>query len=244
MRRPEANLSRSQSDITEDTYIAPTTVLSQDKNSISVWVLGSGSGSNLRALLNDQQGYRISGVLTDRPCGCEEIAKLYSVPCARVPRSLGMSPEDYDRELLKVLRLHEVDLLFLAGYKRMVTPVLLNVYPRRILNVHPADLSDRKYIGLSAVADALKAGEKRTRSSVIVVNEAMDGGPVIVSGPWLDVALGVKPGEHQEKQKAASDWPATVMAVRLFAQGRVVVDETGVSIDGQRAGVAGYEMEK
>lgn len=200
---------------------------------LSLGVLGSGGGSNLRALLNaaeEDPSFSVEAILSDRPCGCQEIAKERGIP-----HRTATAPTD--EAMLDALSLLEersglpFDLLFLAGYMRLVKSPLLEAFPNRILNVHPADLAPpRRYVGLGAVRAALEAEEKRTRSSIIVVDESIDGGPLLVSGPWVEYREGFpltreQIQAHQARQKELSDWPAAVTAVQLVASGKVGIDQ-------------------
>ena len=107
----------------------------------------------------------------------------------------------------------------------LLSPVWLNAYPNKILNIHPADLTTRKYIGANAVFDALQNGETKTRSTAILINEEVDGGPIIALGPWVLYEEGYpvtkeKAARHQEKQKRLSDWPVTIQALETIGKKR------------------------
>jgi len=135
------------------------------------------------------------------------------------------------------------DLIVLGGYMRLVGEPLLRAYPDKIINVHPADLSlltqkfERKYVGEDAVYDAIKAGEERTKSSVIMVDGGIDHGEILTQGPLVDVREDfLRMGEaeqkyclrevadaHQSKQKEKSDWPALTLALKLIAEGRIAL---------------------
>lgn len=241
---------------------------------MNVVAFGSGSGTNIEALLIAAQKsalFRVVAVCCDRPCRCEAIAASHRIPSLtkdfrRFFHSHGSSNTKdkelrtlYDREFVTALQLlaeregFAIDLLVLAGYMRLVHSPFLDAFPRKIINVHPGDLSkcrkdgSRPYIGIDAVAKALREGEKATRSSVILVNGEMDGGLVLVSGPWVDVepdfVLNKKSiAKQQKRQKEKSDWPALTTAVRLIAEGRLSYeDNEGVALDGKNLGLAGYQ---
>ncbi len=140
----------------------------------------------------------------------------------------------------------EIDLIVLGGYMRLVKQPLLDSYPDKIINVHPADLTilndleprkSRKFIGADAVYDAILAAEPATRSSVIIVDDGEDHGEIITSGPLVKVEYhfrdplllreyvngnDVSDG-HQERQKKESDWPALTTALSLIAEGRIAL---------------------
>ncbi|MEM2978542.1 MAG: formyltransferase family protein [Candidatus Hadarchaeales archaeon] len=140
---------------------------------------------------------------------------------------------EYERRLLSVMEEKgwEPDVVACSGYMYVLTPVFLKRFPNRVLNVHPADLSieeggRRKYTGLHAVRDQLEAGEKVTRSTVHVMIEEADQGPILVISPPLPVE-GRSPEEQQELMKVKCDGPAYREALRLLSEGRFALDERG-----------------
>jgi hypothetical protein len=107
----------------------------------------------------------------------------------------------------------------------------------------------RKYVGANAVFDALMNGETKTRSSVILIDENVDTGPILVSGPWLQYTEGFpvtfkRAAYHQDKQKTFSDWKVCIKAVELIAKGLLGIDEKQqVYFDNRPAGKGGYLLE-
>lgn len=211
---------------------------------INVIVFGSGSGTNLQALINAQKqnkNFIIKAVFTDRKCKCQDIALAEGIPLIYLSYqnffkdNNTKTQHDYYSGVLKLLKETEkkyfftTDIIFLAGYMRLITEPLLTAYKNKILNVHPADLTvknpdgSRRYIGANAVTMALEDGQKETRSCVILIDETIDGGPILVSGPAVKYE-GPHPitkesaAAHQEKQKQQSDWPAAITALSLFAE--------------------------
>ncbi len=204
--------------------------MSEGSPPLGVIVFGSGSGTNLKALIDAQDGtYKVLAVFSDRPCRCQEIAKAYGIP--GILHEKRVAKGKYDEDIVELLRPFQADLIVLAGYMKLVREPLLEAYPGKIINVHPADLTrcdssgKRKYIGLNGVYDALVAGEKETCSTVIQVDASVDGGPILVLGPSVPYTgpYPVTPEsaqEHQEKQKKESDWPALIETVKGIATKR------------------------
>lgn len=137
----------------------------------------------------------------------------------------------------------QFDLAILAGYMRLFKGPLLRRFHHRAINVHPADLltltdqGTRKYIGENAVYDALKAGERKTRSSIILVDPQIDAGAILVSGPWLAYAgkediTQDEADKHQTAQKKASDWPALRFALRAIARSELGLHKRKFHPDG------------
>jgi len=181
--------------------------------------------------MRGQGFYRIVAAFADRQCGFLEIARGHNLPAICHPYSEHRgSKEEYDAEIHESLRSYGPDIIFLAGYMRLIRAPLLKAYPNRILNVHPADLTliddrgNRKYVGADALADALRQGETATRSSVIIVDEGIDTGHIVALGPSVAYAGG-RPlteealSKHREKHKRLSDWVVSVDALNLVATG-------------------------
>lgn len=215
-----------------------------------VAVLFSGGASALKYLLENDPNvgriYEFVGALTDRPDASGiSIAQQAHIPVEILSfreflRERGASFRDpkareaYFTEVVKRLEKWAPDVLMLSGFMLIVTEPLLGAYRGRILNVHPADLTitdaqgRRKYVGLDAVRRALEAGEKFTRSTVHLVTEEVDGGPILTLSEPLEVVPGISPEEHQERMKWACDGPAYQKALELLAEGRVwICEDTG-----------------
>ncbi len=259
------------------------------------WVgFGSGSGTNLRECAKVIKPVLI---FSDKPdvklLNLEELADVPKIVidgkeyCGSWKKAEG-NPDleskyeensiKYNQLILDELRKFErkkeitIDLIVLGGYMRLIKEPLLGNFKDKIINVHPAKLSEwingteRKYIGEDAVYDAIKAGETKTRSSVIIVNEKIDGGEILVMGPELVVEkeyLQITEKEkskhireyadaHQNKQKIISDWPALTTTLELIARNRLKLGtertwEDGlrcVYLDGNALSYGGYQMNK
>ena len=160
-------------------------------------------------------------------------------------------------------QLCQLDLIVLGGYMRLLSEPLLSAYKDKIINVHPADLSvlaggKRKYVGAHAVADALRAGEPSTRSSVILVDGGVDHGEILTQGPEVALdtekftALGFDEYVqwHQQQQKEQSDWPALAAAFSFISEGRLAVGKEKffhqewrrIYLDGQSLSYQGFRI--
>lgn len=216
--------------------------------------------------------YEIKILFSDRCCRFIDIGYLQDIPVIYhsfrdFRRKLPQAPPEcadirflYDQENLNLLleesrrRGFSIDLILLAGYMRIIHPPLLNYFKNRIVNIHPADLTvrpptgQRAYVGGHAVKDALLAGEAYTRSSVILVDEMIDTGPIIASGPRVtydDVYPITQESieRHQSKQKSMSDWPVCTEVVQYIADGRIGLDQNNnVYLDGIRQPERGIEI--
>ena len=141
-----------------------------------IGVLVSGEGTNLRALID--AGLPIAAVASNRgDAGALARADAAGIP-NRVFELDGYSDRAArDRELADWLQLRGVDLIVLAGYMHLLTPVFLDRFRDRIVNVHPSLLP--QFPGGQAIADALDAGVDTTGVTVHYVDEGLDTGAVI-----------------------------------------------------------------
>jgi len=147
-------------------------------------ILGSGKGTNCRAILERirsgvlpaEARVVISDVL-DAPI--LDIAREFSIPNAYLPpgRFRTRLEPQAEMELVRMLRDAGVELVILAGFMRVLKSPMLEAFPRRILNIHPALLP--KFPGLEAWKQALAAGEKVTGCTVHYVDEGIDHGDII-----------------------------------------------------------------
>jgi len=151
---------------------------------LGLGILGSGKGSNCRALLESiragavpAEGRVVISDVLDAPI--LEIARKFSVPNAYLPPGqfrTRLEPSA-EMELVQMLRDAEVELVVLAGFMRVLKAPMLQAFPRRIINVHPSLLP--KFPGLEAWKQALDAGETVTGCTVHYVDEKIDHGDII-----------------------------------------------------------------
>ncbi len=147
-------------------------------------VLGSGKGSNFRAVLASIENGRLDAevalVISDvAGAGILQFAAGAGIPTATVtdPRfKTKLSPE-IEAGQVALLQKAGVDLVVLAGYMRMIKAPTLDAFPRRIINIHPSLLP--KFPGLEAWRQALEAGEKTAGCTVHYVDSGMDSGEII-----------------------------------------------------------------
>ena len=146
-------------------------------------VLISGRGSNLQAILDSVDGERLDarvGVVVSNRASAEglERAERAGVPTAVLSHEDYDSREGFDEAVLARLREHHVDVVCLAGFMRILSPVLVRAFPNRILNIHPSLLP--AFVGLHAQRRALEHGVKVTGCTVHLVDEELDHGPILL----------------------------------------------------------------
>lgn len=159
---------------------------------LRIGVLVSGRGSNLQAIIdNIEKGALtavIAVVISDQADAYSlERAKKHSIPAVHVSaKGYKEKRDEYDGLLVKELRKFKVDLVCLAGFMRIITPVLIKAFPGRILNIHPSLLP--AFPGLHVQKKAIEHGVRFSGCTVHFVEEGMDTGPIIIQAvvPVLD----------------------------------------------------------
>jgi phosphoribosylglycinamide formyltransferase-1 len=157
----------------------------------NIGILLSGRGSNFLAIADNIASGRISQariavVISNVPeARGIEVARQRGLTTALIP-SKGKSREDHDREMVAVLKRHEVSLICLAGYMRLLSPWFVQQFPHRILNIHPSLLP--AFPGLEAQQQAFAYGVRIAGCTVHFVDEELDHGAIVVqkSVPVLD----------------------------------------------------------
>lgn len=148
---------------------------------LSVAVLISGTGSNLRALLEAARHpdfpARIVVVGADREADGLAHAEEFGIPSFTVPFRSFRSREEWGAELGRQLAVWQPDLVVLSGLMRLLPASLVARYAPHLINTHPAYLPE--FPGAHGVRDALAAGVTETGASVIVVDDGVDSGPVL-----------------------------------------------------------------
>lgn len=192
---------------------------------LKIGVLLSGSGTNLQAII-DAAGeglpVEIVRVVSSRPdaYGIER-AKAAGIPVTVLNRDAYADPEAADACIVAELREAGAEYVVMAGYMRKVTPVMLDAFPDRVLNLHPALLPSFK--GAHAIADAFGAGVKVTGITVHFANEDYDKGPIVAQR-----AVEVREDDTLEALEARiheAEHALYPEVLRLVAEGRVSVGE-------------------
>ena len=149
----------------------------------SLGILLSGRGSNFVAIADSIDAgripdARIAAVVSNKPDSPGISIALERGLIALVIPSKGKSRDDHDREVVCELKEHNVDLVCLAGYMRLLSPWFVQQFPRKILNIHPSLLP--AFPGLEAQEQAFAYGVKVSGCTVHFVDEELDHGPIIV----------------------------------------------------------------
>lgn len=162
-----------------------------------VGILLSGRGSNFEAIYNtsqrDNANFEVVVVISNKPKarGLER-AREFGLPVHGVSKRKFSSKEAFEHELVRLLKEYEVNLVCLAGYMRIVGEPLLEAYPSRIMNIHPALLPS--FPGLDGQKQALEYGVKVSGCTVHFVDSGVDTGPIIQQN-----VVPVLEGDDEEK---------------------------------------------
>ncbi len=153
---------------------------------LKIGVLLSGSGTNLQAIIDAvrDEGLPVDivKVISSRPdaYGIER-ARAAGIPAVALNRDVYADPLAADARIVEELRAAGAEYVAMAGYMRKLTPVMLDAFPDRVLNLHPALLPSFK--GAHAIRDAYEAGVKVTGVTVHFANEDYDKGPIVAQEP-------------------------------------------------------------
>jgi phosphoribosylglycinamide formyltransferase-1 len=158
---------------------------------LALGVLVSGTGTNLQAILDAIAARtldaRVAVVVSNVPgAGALDRGRRSGADAVVVDHTDYADRNAFDEAVLEVLRAHDVELVVLAGFMRLLGPVLLEAFPMRIVNVHPALLPS--FPGVHAQKDALDHGVRVTGCTVHFVDAGTDTGPIVAQAavPVLD----------------------------------------------------------
>ena len=213
---------------------------------LNVAVLVSGGGTNLQALLDSEArgenpNGRITLVVASKPgvYALERAAKAGVEGCV-VRRKDYASSEDFDAALLKTLKDHNIDLVVLAGYMRILSPAFVSHYQGRLLNIHPSLLP--KYPGLHTHRQVLENGDEEHGTSVHFVTDELDGGPVI-----LQAKVPVFAGDSEEEITArvqAQEHAIYPLVISWFVDGRLRMAGNHAWLDERQLPPQGYAADE
>ena len=195
---------------------------------LKIGVLISGSGTNLQSFIDEiaagNLDAEIALVVSSRPnaYGIQR-AQAANIPVLVMSKDEYANPEAADAKIVSALQQAGAQYVFMAGYMRMVTPVMLNAFPNRVVNLHPALLPSFK--GAHGIQEAFDAGVKYTGVTVHFANAEYDKGPIIAQEPVVvledDTVDTLEARIHEVEHRL---YPATA---QLIAQGRVSVTAAG-----------------
>lgn len=188
---------------------------------LRIAVLGSTRGTDLQAILDAQQAGTLTPaqvvlVISNKPKAyILERARSAHIDTVVIP-SKGKTREEFDQELLNELKSHDIDLIILIGFMRILSSAIIDRYPQRIMNIHPSLLP--KYAGgmnMDVHAEVLKNKETVTGCTLHYVTTTVDEGPII-----LQKEVPVLPTDTPETLKERvqrAEQQALLEGIRLFS---------------------------
>ncbi len=198
---------------------------------LPIGILASGTGTNFDAIAAAVQAGTLAAdirvVVCNRP-GAKVLAKAEQLGIATITVEHRESPtrETFDSRIVEHLQAANVELVVMAGFDRIVTPVLLDAFPNRVVNIHPALLPAFK--GLDAQTQAAEYGVRITGATVHLVDTDLDHGPIIVQA-----AVPVSPGDNAETVRLRileQEHRIYPYAINLIAENRLRVEGRQVYI--------------
>ena len=206
--------------------------------------MASGRGSNLQAIIDGvESGFipdsRIVAVVSDKADAYAlERARKHGIEAIFIDPEGFETREKYDAEIAVELKKRKADLVLLAGYMRIVTPVLVNAYRNRMMNIHPALLPS--FPGLCGQKQALGYGVKVSGCTVHFVDSEVDHGPIIIQA-----AVPVLEGDTEEtlaKRILEQEHIIYPQAVKWYAEGKLRVEGRRVKVKGTRQAGRGLRV--
>ena len=201
---------------------------------LPVVVLISGRGSNLQALIDaTESGYAntsIEAVISNRP-GARGLqrAQTAGIPTEVVDHHSYPDRESFDRELIRRIEVYQARLVVLAGFMRIFSPVFVQHFKDRLINIHPSLLP--RFRGLDTHQRALAEGVEQHGASVHLVTDKLDGGQVIVQAQ-----VPVLPDDDAERLAARvleQEHRIYPLVLRWFGEGRLKARDGQLMLDGK-----------
>ncbi len=204
-----------------------------------IGVLISGSGSNLQAIIDAIEEKRLDAfiqvVISNREDAFGLVrAKKNNIPTEVLDHKKFSSREAFDQALVKILQAQQVELVILAGFMRLLSPIFVKAFSNRIMNIHPSLLP--AFPGLHVQRKAIEHGVRFSGCTVHFVNEECDEGPIIIQA-----AVPVFPGETEESLSARilkEEHRIYPRAIQLYSEGglqvvgrKVLVNRLGIEKD-------------
>jgi phosphoribosylglycinamide formyltransferase-1 len=198
---------------------------------LKLGVLISGNGSNLQSIVDHIEEGSLKAIIKIVISNNPEAygitrAKKHGIPVVILQNGDFKNKAAFDLELIRILKNNCVDLVILAGFMRIITPALLNAFPQKIMNIHPALLPS--FPGIHGQKQALDYGVKLSGCTVHFVDEGVDTGPIIIQN-----AVQVFDDDTEDTLAARilkEEHRVYSQAIRLFAEGKIEIKGRKVRI--------------
>ena len=204
---------------------------------LNLGILASGRGSNFQAIIDEIEAGRLPAaikllVVDNAGAYAIERAKKHSIDYLHIDPKASLSRVDYFAAIARELQKRDVELVALAGFMRIVGKPLIDAFPNRIMNIHPALLP--AFPGLHGQKQAAEYGVRISGCTVHFVDGGMDTGPVIIQA-----AVPVSPDDTEDTLSSRIlklEHMLYPEALRLYAEGRL-------RVEGRAVRISGYEMQ-
>jgi phosphoribosylglycinamide formyltransferase-1 len=202
------------------------------RRQVPIGVLISGSGTNLQAIIDaieaKELDAKIQVVLSNRIDAYGLVrAKKHGIPVEVLDHKRFSNREAFDQAVVDILRAREVELVVLAGFMRLLSPVFVAAYSNRIMNIHPALLP--AFPGLHVQKKAVEHGVRFSGCTVHFVNEECDEGPIIIQA-----VVPVFPQDTEESLASRileQEHRIYPRAIQLYSEGRLRIEGRKVFVD-------------
>jgi len=198
---------------------------------VNIAVFASGRGTNFSAILRAVEKRKIKAKIALLVCDDPEAGVILRAAKAGIKTALFLrkdylSREAFEGAIIQCLKGHNIDLVVLAGYMRLLSVDFLRHYRNKVLNIHPSLLPSFK--GAEGIKDAFVYGVKVTGVTVHFVDEEMDHGPIILQAPVIIEETDTKASLEQKIHRLEHRlYPE---AIRLYAQGKLKLEGRKVKI--------------
>lgn len=205
---------------------------------LKLGILVSGGGTNLQAIMDKiRNGYLadceiVTVVSSKAGVYALERAQRNNIPTAVISKKSFASMEEYDQELIRHFRNCNVELAVLAGFLSMLGEAFVDTYRNRIINIHPSlipSFCGKGYYGIIPHQKALEYGVKVSGATVHFVDFEYDSGPIILQKA-VEVKQDDTPESLQLRVMQEAEWELLPKAIRLFSEGKLVLDGRKVRI--------------
>lgn len=165
-----------------------------ESSPLQLGIMASGSGTNFeaiaKAIADGKLNAEIQVLIYNNPqAKVKERAEKYNIPTVLIDHRQYQKRENFDHEIVAVLKAYGANWAIMAGWMRIITQILLDGYPNRVINIHPSLLPSFK--GIGAVEQALAAKVKITGCTVHLVSLEVDSGEII-----MQAAVPVLPSDN------------------------------------------------
>jgi phosphoribosylglycinamide formyltransferase-1 len=205
---------------------------------LNIGVMVSGGGTNLQAIMDriddgTLKGCHIVTVVSSREgVYALERARKRGIPVKVISRKDYNNIDDYDKALIRHMKLFKVELVVLAGFMSLLGDSFIREYNNAIINVHPSlipSFCGKGFYGIRPHQKALEYGVKVTGATVHFVDSGYDSGPIILQKA-VEILPDDTPETLQKRVMEQAEWVILPQAIRLFAEGRLIVDGRKVII--------------